>query len=130
MNIIENLNFIRNRILNGTAQIFAYKESWGIEFCFEELNSAFSPEKSFGHSKVEIISLDDLKTLPRDVLYSFGFGNWDGNLVTIPLWLVPFIDQSSQVICIDGSTSTLSDCDKDVRFGCIAFGFIPVDRAK
>jgi hypothetical protein len=123
MDIISRLDTIRRRILNAAACSHEYKETWGVEYCSKELAFAFSPEESFGNSKVQIITQEELKSVDRNILYSYGFGNWDGNLILIPLWLVSFMDKSEMVTSIMGTDETLGACDKDVRGGCIAYGF-------
>lgn len=72
----------------------------------------------------EYITITDLKEIDKKSLFSLGFGNWDENLVLIPLWAVDIIDPNSNVVSINGTNSLLKDCDLDTRFGCIAFGFL------
>jgi len=123
MSVKDKLDSIRCRVLNGAAMVNEYREHWGDDYCFKELGNALSTKEGFGWSKIDIISQSDLKTIDRQTLYTYGFGNWDGKLILIPLWLANFMDQTEKVISILGDVSTLADCDKDVRGGCLAFGF-------
>lgn len=126
MDTIEKLKMARARALNAAAAVNEYRKSWGVDFSFKELSRGFSNTKDFGYSEIPVITQDELKQLDRKTLYEFGFGNWDGRLVLIPLWLVGFMDGSETVTSIAGDhdTETLSACDKDVRGGCIAWGFV------
>jgi len=123
MSVKNKLDSIRSRVLNGSAMVNEYRSSWGDEYSFKELGIALSNKKSFGWDEYQPITQSDLKTMDRQSLYEYGFGNWDGKLIMIPLWLVNFMDQTEEVISIMGNVSTLADCDKDVRGGCLAFGF-------
>lgn len=90
-----------------------------------------------------------LRELPRDILEedaefgqiqpaeltyaecnSLGFGRWTKNspLRLIPLWLFPFLAEEIRTTCINGSKCLCkADMDTDSRFGCLAYGIIPVD---
>jgi len=122
MNITDKLNTIRRRVLNAAASVNEYKDHWGTDFSFKELASGLSPNKSFGWEEIPTLTEDELKSLSRETLYSYGFGNWDGELLLIPLWLVNFLDPNMEVTSIMKDKSSLAECDKDVRGGCIAFG--------
>lgn len=122
MNTIDKLDTIRRRVLNAAASVNEYNDRWGAEFSFKELAAGFSPNKSLGWEEIPIVTGDELKSLSRETLYSYGFGNWDGKLLLIPLWLVNFLDPHMEVTSIMDDKSTLAKCDKDVRGGCIAFG--------
>jgi hypothetical protein len=123
MNIIDRLKIARRRALNAAASVNEYKKHWGTDFSFKELGMGFSNVKGFGYEAIPVITQSELKELDRDTLYEFGFGNWDDELVLIPLWLVGFMDKSESVTSITGKESTLAECNKDVRGGCIAWGF-------
>lgn len=123
MNTIEKLNTIRQRVLNAAASVNEYKDHWGTDFSFKELAAGLSPNKCFGWEAIPLVTEDELKSLNRETLYGYGFGNWDGKLLLIPLWLVKFMDGQMEVTSIMGDKSTLTECDKDVRGGCIAWGF-------
>jgi hypothetical protein len=123
MTITEKLDRIRRRVLNGSAMVNQYRSSWGDKYSFKELDMALSNKKGFGWEEIELITQNDLKTVDRQTLYNYGFGNWDDKLILIPLWLVNFMDQTEEVVSIMDKKSTLADCDKDVRGGCLAYGF-------
>lgn len=55
---------------------------------------------------------------------SLGFHPWDDDLILIPLWATTVLPDDMKVISITGDTSTIGKCDKDVRYGCIAYGFL------
>lgn len=119
---IDKLKTARRRVLNAAASVNEYHNSWGVDFSFKELARGLSNTKDFGYEEIPVITQDELKQLGRETLYEFGFGNWDGKLLLIPLWLVNFIDPNMEVTSIMDNKSTLAECDKDVRGGCIAFG--------
>jgi hypothetical protein len=124
MNTIEKLKRARRRVLNAASSVNEYHNSWSVEFAFQELARGLSRAKDFGYEEIPTITQNELKQLDRETLYEFGFGNWDGNLILIPLWLVGFMDGSETVTSIMDNHDTLAACDKDVRGGCIAWGFI------
>lgn len=121
---IEKIEAIRRRIIFGSAEIFHYRNSWSDKFCKEQLEDTFSVNESFGKNAIELLTADELKALGRDTLYHYGFGNWDNNIVLLPLWIVSFVEPDTILTSISGFTTTLKDCDKDIRYGCIAFGFV------
>lgn len=124
MNTIDKLKAARRRVLDTAATVNECKSSWGVEYSFQELARGLTNAKDFGCDQIPAITQDELKQLDRETLYDFGFGNWDNKLVLIPLWLVGFMDGSETVTSIMDNHDTLSACDKDVRGGCIAWGFI------
>ena len=124
MNTIEKIEAIRRRIISGSAEVFHYRTSWSEKFCKEQLEETFSADESFGKSAIGLLTADELKALGRDTLYQYGFGNWDGKIVLLPLWIVSFVEPDTMLTSISGDTSTLEDCDKDIRYGCIAYGFV------
>lgn len=75
------------------------------------------------YEDISLFTVDELKSLGRDVLYEYEFGNWDHSLVLLPLWIVNFVEPDSIMTSINGDTKMLKDCDDDSRFGCIAYGF-------
>ena len=68
-------------------------------------------------------TLQNFKSMDINRLKEFGFKSWDDNLLLIPLWTNFILPNDFEVIGIMGDTSTIGNCDKDVRFGCIAYGF-------
>jgi hypothetical protein len=124
MNTIEKIEAIRRRIISGSAEVFHYRNSWSETFCKEQLEETFSANESFGKSAIGLLTADELKALGRDTLYQYGFGNWDGKIVLLPLWIVSFVEPDTTLTSISGDISALEDCDKDIRYGCIAYGFV------
>lgn len=108
------LDAIRRNILTVSAMVNEY--NWDADFKEKELKSAFTP----GEYR---LTLDELRKLDRKTLYDYGFGNWDGTMILIPLWLANFIDDC-EVISIMGDKKMLSQCDRDVRYGFMAWGFV------
>ena len=68
-------------------------------------------------------TLQNFKSIDVNRLKEFGFKSWNDNLLLIPLWATFLLPNDFELIGIMGDTSTISKCDKDVRFGCIAYGF-------
>ena len=124
MNTIDKLKTARRRVLNAAASVNEYHISWGVDFSFKELAQCLSNVKAFGYEEIPVITQDELKRLDRETLYEFGFGNWDDSLLLIPLWLIGFMDGNETVTSITSNEETLTACDKDVRGGCIAWGFV------
>lgn len=124
MNTIEKLKSARRRVLNAAASVNEYKGLWGVDYCFIELERGLTGTKEFGYDAIPVITQEELKSLDRETLYEYGFGNWDDNLVLIPLWIIGFMDGSQKVTSITNDHETLTACDKDVRGGCIAWGFV------
>lgn len=113
---------IQQRLMRTLAMAMTYT-SWSTEYKLKECAEAFSPDAGFGRGAVTPLTIADLKTLSRETLYQYGFGNFDGDLILIPLHFVPFIKGDEEVIDIMGDKTTLAAMDKDVRYGCIAAGF-------
>jgi hypothetical protein len=66
----------------------------------------------------------------KDQLIQLDFGHWADNLFLIPFWLLPCISDTfigRSINDKEGDVRELitADIDKDVRYGCIAFGVEP-----
>lgn len=109
---------IKKVIVNTAAQIIEY--SWGADFSLTELKQLESNIKKnpdFKYIDTSNILLDELKSL--------GFSLWDeeSKLLLIPLWICNYLKKDTEIYCIDGKKSNdINSVDKDVRFGCIAWG--------
>jgi hypothetical protein len=68
--------------------------------------------------------LGDQLFAKKQELFDLGFGNWDGGLVLIPLWLLPFLNPNEKVRSITGDYTTIGEADNDHRGGFIAYGFL------
>ena len=120
-NTINAIRMIQMRILTSTAMCVEY-DSWSDEFQVKEIARAMSPKSNFGFSEIPMIQKEDLEAMTWSELVDFGFVNWGSELLLIPLYLAPFMDPDMELTSIMGKVSTLSECDKDARQGCIAFG--------
>lgn len=125
--IQEHIWKIKNRILIGAAEVSHYK-NWSDEYARKSIDESCSPEKSTFLNPVDKITIDDLRTLTREELYEAGFGNWDNDLVLIPIWMKRFIDEDEMVASITGKSCELWEADTDHRGGMLAYGFYLGDK--
>ena len=51
------------------------------------------------------------------------FGNWDGKLKLIPIWLIHQFDNDEIFVSINGDECKKSDIDLDHRGGWLAYGW-------
>ena len=102
------------------SQVNVYDKNWSKEFCVEQIKEATQKIPSQINEDI------DFSVLSRKELYSIGFSNWDGRLVTIPLFLWDFIADGTEITCIDGEIAIKGkgSIDLDTRGGCIPYGFI------
>jgi hypothetical protein len=121
---IQTLYAIQQRILNTAAQVNIFHTSgfWQPEFCFDQLAEALGSKEPQYFKKITV-TIEELKKLNLQELYSFGFGKWDGNMVLIPLWIVNFIEGDPELIHITGTTHKLSEYELYNRNGITSFGF-------
>jgi len=75
------------------------------------------------YTKNDSFTVQNFKSIDISVLKEFGFKSWNDRLLLIPLWVTFLLPNDFEVISIMNDTSTIGNCDKDVRFGCIAYGF-------
>ena len=68
-------------------------------------------------------TLQNFKSMDINRLKEFGFKSWNDNLLLIPLWATFLLPNNFELIGIMGDISTIGKCNKDIRFGCIAYGF-------
>jgi len=75
----------------------------------------------------ERITTSQLRDIPLDQLYDLGFGNWDSDLLLLPLWALDLISPGETLTCISGQQAVVGQdsIDDDVRGGCVAWGFKP-----
>ena len=118
--ILMDINTIRrlqNLLCSICGQIYSY-ENWSDEFCRQEINEAFS-------YNIENYYIDPYK-LSREELISIGFSKWDedGDLLLIPLWVYPFLEDGIKLTCIDDTKAIKGkdEIDLDIRCSCIAYG--------
>lgn len=76
----------------------------------------------------------DLTRYTSDALSKLGFKKWDENsgLMLIPLWAINIIPEGTVVRTINGEERIVgqSKLNNDVRFGCLAYGWFPIDVVK
>lgn len=93
-------------------------KNWSDEFCRK------FTEEIYNEASDVLKKYIDIKTLSRKEAFSLGFEPWRGDLVLIPLYLLPIIPIGMELISIDGETIIYdgSNVDMDTRHGCIAYG--------
>ncbi|MCD6347649.1 MAG: hypothetical protein J7L96_09545 [Bacteroidales bacterium] len=114
-------------IINRAAEVMVYT-SWDDDFATkqirkfpEELAKQKNGEDYFGIQPAEMTArqCDEL-----------GFSKWDEEnpMRLIPLWLMPFLADEIETENINGEKKLTkkSDMSDDNRFGCLAYGIIPM----
>lgn len=73
--------------------------------------------------KIEYIVLNN--DLTQKEALDLGLKKWDSesSLFLLPLWLCLCLSPGTEVISVDGEKDMLCNVDKDIRYGCIAWGF-------
>lgn len=125
---MEDLEFFQKAlnyqsfIVNAVAEIKAYGDAWGNDFCVSQIKEKF--DKYINDDKVK--EFFDLKNLTSERSKALRFQRWDEdmpNLWLFPLWYIYFIPYGTKVIDINGVEKEFTkDTDLDTRFGCVAFG--------
>lgn len=74
--------------------------------------------------------LNAVKAFSKEVLFEIGCREFHVDLDGFTLWLYPgewfdYIPKNYEVDCISGETLKWDskECDNDIRFGCLAYGF-------
>ena len=127
MNTFEKCCLIRRMIVNQAAEVMAY-DNWGSEFAVKQIRNFPSEIRKMKSGK-DLFEIQPAE-MTKIQLKELGFSRWDSKteMRLIPLYLFPFLAEEIKVECIDGTSLTKkSDMDKDIRFGCLAYGVIPVD---
>lgn len=113
--IVNCLTWYANRV----AETVQYT-SWSDEFCRKEVRQATMDFVS------ELRKYIDFSKLTREEAVALRFGQWEegGDLYLIPLYLLPIVPVGTELTCISGKTIVYDgfNIDKDIRFGCIAWG--------
>lgn len=114
----ENLIFNRLLAVTSAAASAATYQSWSDKFCREECKMAL--DKNAG-----TLTIADIRAIPKDKLWNFGFGNFDGKLVLVPLYLYSMIKDGEELVDIFGDVVMKGRdvMDDDIRYGCLAYGF-------
>lgn len=109
-------------IVNAVAEIKAYGNAWGNDFCLSPIKEKF--DKYIKDNDVK--ELFNLKNITWERAKILRFKRWDDdqpNLWLFPLWFVMFLPYGTKVIDINGKEFEYNkDTDLDTRFGCVAFG--------
>jgi hypothetical protein len=114
------MNEISKYLLHVVNTVAMTKEyvSWSDKFARSETTEAldYLREKYKGF---------DFGSLSKKELSEFGFGNWDAELMLIPLYLLPCIKEGTELYSISDERIIVGKdvLDNDVRFGCVAYGF-------
>jgi hypothetical protein len=80
--------------------------------------------ESFENMVAKEVKWEELINLPYEDLWTFGFRQFNDQLLLIPLWLFSAIPQGFRLTSISGREVEVGkdDIDLDTRAGCIAFG--------
>lgn len=117
---------IRQALLRATGEANQY--GWSDEAIRAQLFHTASKLQAY---KVDVtkLSLSEVNELD--------FGNWDGKLRLVPLWLFPYLAEGQRLTSINGEEKTVnlsyrdrnspSYIDNDHRFGSVAWGFVPTE---
>jgi hypothetical protein len=125
LTLFEKCNAIKRTILRATAESMMYK-SWNDAFKLKNIQEVpeivSKWEKEHGSFKI------DPNQLTYDELKELEFSKWDDDIdiMLIPIWLYPYLEDNLETISISGSKhSTKKDIDTDHRFGWLAYGVTP-----
>jgi len=92
--------------------------SWSADFCLSETKDLFKRQSE----KYEINPHD----FTREELEILGCAKWEdeSDLFLLPIWMVPFLPQGFKLESFGGDFAIVGtdDFDKDIRFGCVAWG--------
>lgn len=109
MSVIEKLNKARDRVLDTAAMVPVILESHGPDSTSDFLREGFSTSETLVQAKLKPITLQDLRNVNREVLYTYGFRKWEGELLLIPLWLSYFMEPNTEVESIFGEIYTIGE---------------------
>lgn len=108
-------------VLNTVAKINTY--NWDDDFKIEQVEEVYDKVIEFFRNEVEI----DLNN--EEQLKMLGFKRWNDEteLFLIPLWAYDLVPDGTKMHSIFGETVVKGEekIDKDVRFGCLAYGIAP-----
>lgn len=73
----------------------------------------------------ERVTVSDLCDISCHQLFGWGFNNWNGRTMLVPLWALDLIKTGEELVCIDGRSVKVGydTIDTDTRGGCLAYGF-------
>lgn len=110
----EQCRRIRNALLQQVSEIVCYTH-WSDKFCVKEIREMVS----------KLGNTVDVSQLTQQQMIDLGFRYFseDSDLLLIPLWLYPFLEDDIKCIAIDGKAiNEKSKIDTDHRYGMLAFG--------
>lgn len=98
-------------------------ENWSDKFCREELRRVNEEITTIMKDKI------DWKHLSKDEAEDLGFYHFEDdlyNLYLIPLWLLSLLPIGTKLTSINGRELIYDgkNINKDIRFGCLAYGII------
>lgn len=129
MNKFVEIQSVMRELATSAAMGCAYPK-WTDEDYKHKHNMGVWKNTRDGMRQIRQLSLTaaDIFALSEDELNSLGFGKWDETgLRLIPLYIWNYIADGEILHCIDGGTEIKgsNEIDLDVRFGAIAYGFLP-----
>lgn len=125
MTPLEKINAVRDIIIGEAACLLHYTHV---------TKGGFTTEVYERLKDVPKFTEEDFDTLTTEEVKICGFQPWDEpdeeskSLYLIPLWMLPVIDPDAVLTAIDGDTCLAKDASRDIRFGCIAYGFIHTQK--
>jgi len=113
-NVIKNYKKMCSNLI---ASISSY--NWSDEFCRKEVKELYAKLiKEFENVDFTQFTLEELKQLDFNML--------DDDTILMPVWAIDCLPDGAIVMSINGDEITFDKSkglDKDVRFGCTAYGF-------
>ena len=115
-------------ITGKSSELVTY-DSWSDAMCRRELREAFNGFYENENVR-KIFSLENL-TVERAKMIGFKQWNDSSEILLCPLWYCGFIKDGTKIYSLSGEEYYDSKkTDKDIRYGCVAFGFKFSDFAK
>lgn len=113
------------QLMNTVQMGIEYSPNWTKDFSYNEI---LDLQKSIKSQIPQIIG-KHITDLSKEELIELGFKKWDEDmpdLLLIPLWIYDLIPDGTELTSISNTKSIKGkdEIDLDVRFGCIAYGFI------
>jgi len=113
----KDIGYLMGKALANISQVKEYK-NWSNEFCRNEVEEYM---KNFENALKDI----DFTKFTKEELYNVGCSPYDDKLICIPIWLYNVLPDGVDLYSIFGGQyiKGKDDIDKDIRFGCMAYGF-------
>lgn len=133
LSAFDKLRIVLLSLASVAAQGVAHEQSWGTDYAHKEVKEEWPDLKGPLRRQKEFrITSADFFTLTDEQKHILGFGRWsDEGMWLIPLYAYNYIADGETLMSINGERAIkgVDEIDLDVRFGCIAFGFPPIDAA-